>query len=64
MAFLAIPGIGVQIYIFYVDNYDIFLIPYWVFYVMLWATFIVEFWKRKTSEINYRWGTLEQMNMT
>lgn len=29
---------------------------------MIWSTIIVEFWKRKTSEINYRWGTLDQMN--
>jgi hypothetical protein len=29
---------------------------------MIWGTFIIEFWKRKTSEINYRWGTLDEMN--
>ncbi|EGR27499.1 transmembrane protein 16k, putative [Ichthyophthirius multifiliis] len=60
--FIAFPGLGIQIYEFITGQYDFFLIPFWVFYVMLWSTFIVEFWKRKTSEINYRWGTLEQMN--
>lgn len=28
----------------------------------IWATMTVEFWKRKSAEINNRWGTLQEMN--
>jgi len=61
---LAAPGLALQIYIIAerTSDYNNILISFWVFYVMIWSTIIVEFWKRKTSEINYRWGTLELMN--
>lgn len=61
---IAAPGLALQIYIIAerTSDYNNILISFWVFYVMIWSTIIVEFWKRKTSEINYRWGTLELMN--
>ena len=36
--------------------------PIWVMVVTIWSTIVVERWKRKTSEINFRWGQLEEMN--
>ena len=35
---------------------------YWVILISIWGTLIVEFWKRKTAEINARWGNLQLMN--
>lgn len=65
MILIAVPGLGLQIYIIQDDastDYNNWMISFWVLYVMIWSTVIVEFWKRKTSEINYRWGTLDLMN--
>ena len=31
-------------------------------YLSIWSTVCVEFWKRKSSEINARWGMLDLMN--
>lgn len=59
---IAIPGLVIQIYIIYYDDYHSELLPFWVFFVSLWTTIMVEFWKRKCSEINTRWGTLDLMN--
>ncbi len=61
LMFVAIPGLALQIYIFLTSNYSPSILPYWVFYVCLWSTLQVEFWKRKTSEINTRWGALDLM---
>ena len=36
---------------------------YWVVLISIWGTMIVEFWKRKTAEINTRWGNLSLMNL-
>ena len=42
-------------------DFDNSIIPYWVLLVCIWASFQVEFWKRKTSEINTRWGCIDLM---
>ncbi|KAL4481466.1 hypothetical protein ABPG74_007555 [Tetrahymena malaccensis] len=64
MTLIAIPGLALQIYVILQDSddYNNYLVSFYVLYVMIWSTIIVEFWKRKTSEINYRWGTLDMMN--
>ena len=59
---LAIPGLIIQIYLVVIKEYHSEILPFWVFYVSLWTTVMVEFWKRKCSEINSRWGTLDLMN--
>jgi len=59
---LAIPGLALQIYILGWSAYHSELLPFWVFFVSLYTTIMVEFWKRKCSEINTRWGTLDLMN--
>lgn len=62
LLFLAIPGTILQAFLVYHHSYNSELLPFWVFYVSLWSTIIVEFWKRKCSEINTRWGALQLMN--
>lgn len=59
---IAIPGFIIQIYIIYYEDYHSEILPFWVFFVSLWTTVMVEFWKRKCSEINTRWGALDLMN--
>jgi len=44
------------------SDWTSWLLPIWVMIVSIWATISVEFWRRKTAEINNRWGTLEEMN--
>ena len=58
LLFLAIPGLILQIYIFIADDWTTWIIPFWVFYVTIWNNITVEYWKRKSSEINYRWGNM------
>ena len=55
---LAVPGTILQIYILIYSDWTSWLLPLWVIYTSIWATMTVEFWKRKTAEINNRWGTL------
>ena len=59
---LAIPGLAFQIYILYYEDYHSQILPFWVFFVSLYSTVMVEFWKRKCSEINTRWGSLDLMS--
>lgn len=59
---LAIPGFIIQIYIVMNNEYHSEILIFWVFFVSLWTTIMVEFWKRKCSEINTRWGALDLMN--
>lgn len=64
--YLAIPGIVFHLYILSrsdskrSDNkehmYNTPVTVAWVLYVMLWNAISVERWKRKSSEINTRWG--------
>ena len=56
---LAIPGLIIQIYIIVENEYHSEILPFWVFCVSIWTTIMVEFWKRKSSEINARWGNLD-----
>jgi hypothetical protein len=44
------------------NDFNTLLLTVWVIYSSLWATIAVELWKRKTCEINARWGTLDLMN--
>jgi hypothetical protein len=62
MLFLAVPGVVLQIYIIIANDWTTWLLPLWVFYILIWNSIVVEYWKRKTSEINYRWGSLDEMN--
>lgn len=60
--FIAIPGLALQIYIIITGKYSHWLLPIWVFYSTILNTVIVELWKRKRCEINYRWGSLDELN--
>ncbi|CAK78542.1 unnamed protein product (macronuclear) [Paramecium tetraurelia] len=57
---IAIPGLILQIYVILYDFHSEIL-PYWVLIVTIWSTVQTELWKRKTSEINTRWGCIDQM---
>ncbi|CAD8178610.1 unnamed protein product [Paramecium pentaurelia] len=57
---IAIPGLILQIYVILYDFHSEIL-PYWVLVVTIWSTVQTELWKRKTSEINTRWGCIDQM---
>ncbi|CAK83449.1 unnamed protein product (macronuclear) [Paramecium tetraurelia] len=57
---IAIPGLALQLYAILYDFHSD-LIPYWVLFVTIWSTVQIELWKRKTSEINTRWGCIDQM---
>ncbi|KRX06795.1 Ankyrin repeat-containing domain [Pseudocohnilembus persalinus] len=61
LVFLAFPGLFFQIYIIITGRWDHWFLPFWVFYVTVWNTLIVEYWKRKSAEINYRWGNIQIM---
>ncbi|CAD8095052.1 unnamed protein product [Paramecium sonneborni] len=57
---IAIPGLILQIYVIIYD-FQSEILPYWVLIVTIWSTVQTELWKRKTSEINTRWGCIDQM---
>ncbi|CAD8082237.1 unnamed protein product [Paramecium sonneborni] len=57
---IAIPGFILQLYAIFYDFHSN-IIPYWVLLVTIWSTVQIELWKRKTSEINTRWGCIDQM---
>jgi anoctamin-8 len=59
---IAFPGALLQIYILYNDDYVPGILPYWVVLVCLWSTIQVEGWKRVTSEITARWGSLDLLD--
>ncbi|CAD8078721.1 unnamed protein product [Paramecium primaurelia] len=60
---IGIPGLALQLYAILYDFHSD-LIPYWVLLVTIWSTVQIELWKRKTSEINTRWGCIDQMLQT
>ena len=64
LLFLSLPGVLLQIYIIVYDEWTTWLIPIWVFYTIIWNSVTLEFWKRKTSEINFRWGSIKFMTKT
>jgi hypothetical protein len=38
------------------------LVFFWIILMLIWNSTILEIWKRKTNEINYRWGTVKLEN--
>ena len=62
LPFLAVPGLLIySVTKGYPKSIDIAL-PVWVMYNSIFITFLVERWKRKSSEIAVRWGTLDMLN--
>lgn len=64
LLWLAVPGLVVYILQLARPGYDYILLPAWVTYNSLVCTLLVEKWKRKSSEIATRWGTINLENKT
>jgi len=56
---IAILGLVLQLYIIATGRYQHWILPFWVFCNFLWTTLTLEFWKRKTWEINFRLGIFD-----
>lgn len=64
LLWLAVPGLVVYVLQLVRPNYTYSLLPAWVTYNSLVSTLLVEKWKRKSSEIATRWGTIDLLNKT
>jgi len=57
--FLAVPALlGVLINFYVADADREFSVVVFCAFNLVWATIFLEFWKRKTAELAYRWGTI------
>ena len=58
-AITAIPGLLLQLYIWATGSWTSALLALWVILNLIWNSVIIEIWKRKTNEINFRWGSVK-----
>ena len=53
----AIVGAGLFVYQMFAGTLDVPVLPFYALFMSLWATLLLIFWRRRESELAYRWGS-------
>ena len=53
----AIVGVGLFVYQMFAGTLDVPVLPLYALFMSLWATLLLLFWRRRESELAYRWGS-------